>query len=74
MRLNGPEDGLDDALEIQRAVGSKLVFITGCKEPETITRIRTVGPTAILFMPIAGDQQLSQAPCASSGASRHSTA
>ena len=42
MRLRGDKDGVDAALVIHESVGSKVIFITGSKEPETMARIELV--------------------------------
>jgi AmiR/NasT family two-component response regulator len=57
MRLEGDKDGVDAALAIHESVGSKFIYITGSREPETLKRIETGFPTAILFKPLA-DRQL----------------
>jgi DNA-binding NarL/FixJ family response regulator len=53
VRLLGQGDGVDAALAIHATVGSKIVFITGSREPETITRIQLDHPSAVLFKPIS---------------------
>jgi DNA-binding NarL/FixJ family response regulator len=57
MRLRGEKDGVDAALEIHATVGSRLIFVTGSREPATMARIQTDHPSAVLFKPIS-DQQL----------------
>jgi DNA-binding NarL/FixJ family response regulator len=56
MRLKGHEDGVDAALAIHKAVGSKVIFITGSREPATMARIQEDHPAAVLFKPIYGRQ------------------
>lgn len=56
MRLKGQEDGVDAALAIHQAVGSKVIFITGSREPATMARIQEDHPAAVLFKPIYGRQ------------------
>lgn len=56
MRLKGQEDGVDAALAIHKAVGSKVIFITGSREPATMARIQEDHPAAVLFKPIYGRQ------------------
>ena len=56
VRLKGPEDGVDAALEIHRTVGSKVIFITGSREPATMARIQLDHPAGVLFKPIYGQQ------------------
>jgi DNA-binding NarL/FixJ family response regulator len=60
MRLRGEADGVDAALAIRDGVGSKVIFITGSREPFTTARIHTGHPAAILFKPVS-DQQLQAA-------------
>jgi len=60
VRLRGAQDGVDAALAIHESVGSKVIFITGSREPETIARIRSDHPTAVLFKPVS-DWQLETA-------------
>jgi two-component system, response regulator PdtaR len=52
MRLRGQGDGVDAALSIHATVGSKIIFITGSSEPETMKRIQLDHPSAVLFKPI----------------------
>ena len=54
MRLRGDGDGVDAALAIHRLVGSKVIFITGSREPSTIARIRLDHPMGLLFKPFSG--------------------
>ena len=56
MRLRGQGDGVDAALAIYETVGSKVIFITGSREPSTLARINTDHPSAILFKPISPHQ------------------
>jgi DNA-binding NarL/FixJ family response regulator len=60
MRLLGDKDGVDAALAIYETVGSKVIFITGSREPATIERIKLDHPAGVLFKPVS-DQQLSAA-------------
>jgi DNA-binding NarL/FixJ family response regulator len=53
MRLSGPKDGVDAALAIHDKVGSKVIFITGSREPATIERIYRDHPFAVLFKPVS---------------------
>jgi DNA-binding NarL/FixJ family response regulator len=57
VRLRGKEDGIDAALAIDGLVGSKIIFITGSKDPETLARIELFHPTTTLFKPVS-DRQL----------------
>lgn len=56
MRLQGDKDGVDAALAIHETVGSKLIFITGSREPATMARIQLDHPSAVLFKPISDTQ------------------
>jgi CheY-like chemotaxis protein len=53
MRLRGKKDGVDAALAIHASVGSKVVFITGSKEPDTMQRIQLDHPVAVLIKPVS---------------------
>jgi DNA-binding NarL/FixJ family response regulator len=53
MRLRGEKDGVDAALAIHEKVGSRVIFVTGSKEPSTVARIHLDHPWAILFKPIS---------------------
>jgi DNA-binding NarL/FixJ family response regulator len=57
MRLRGQKDGVDAALAIHEDVGSKVIFITGSREPATIERIALDHPAGVLFKPVS-DRQL----------------
>jgi DNA-binding NarL/FixJ family response regulator len=52
MRLRGKKDGVDAALAIHGSVGSKVIFITGSQEPQTLERIGLDHPTAVLIKPV----------------------
>jgi two-component system, response regulator PdtaR len=56
MRLWGKRDGVDAAIAIHNTVGSKVVFITGSREPATIERINGDHPFALLFKPVSNRQ------------------
>jgi CheY-like chemotaxis protein len=56
VRLKGEEDGVDAALAIHATTGSKVIFITGSREPATMARIELDHATAVLFKPIYGQQ------------------
>ena len=53
VRLIGEKDGVDAAMAIHDAVGSKVIFITGSNEPSTIARIEQDHPAAVLIKPVA---------------------
>jgi CheY-like chemotaxis protein len=57
MRLQGEQDGVEAALMIHALVGSKMIFVTGSREPATMARIQLDHPSAVLFKPIS-DRQL----------------
>jgi DNA-binding NarL/FixJ family response regulator len=56
MRLRGEKDGVDAALAIHEKVGSRVIFITGSREPATIDRIKLDHPWAVLFKPVSNRQ------------------
>ncbi len=56
VRLIGKKDGVDAALEVYERVGSRVIFLTGSREPATIDRINLDHPYAILFKPTTGNQ------------------
>ncbi|RYJ03809.1 MAG: response regulator [Acetobacteraceae bacterium] len=56
VRLQGQEDGIDAAKHIHHHVGSRVIFITGSREPDTVARIETDHPAAVLFKPITFEQ------------------
>jgi DNA-binding NarL/FixJ family response regulator len=60
VRLRGDADGVDAALAIRSLVGSKIIFITGSREPATLARMQIGQPAAILSKPVS-DQQLQAA-------------
>lgn len=57
MRLQGDKDGVDAAQVIHATVGSKIIFVTGSREPATMARIQLGHPAAVLFKPVS-DRQL----------------
>lgn len=56
MRLQGERDGVDASQAIHDQVGSKVIFITGSREPATLARIEGDHPAAVLFKPISESQ------------------
>ena len=60
VRLDGEKDGVDAAIAIHETVGSKVIFVTGSREPATMARIQLDHPAGVLFKPIS-DRQLRQA-------------
>ena len=60
VRLAGPGDGVDAALAIHETVGSKVIFVTGSREPATLERIQRDHPAGVLFKPVT-DRELRQA-------------
>jgi DNA-binding NarL/FixJ family response regulator len=56
LRLPGEGDGVDAAVAIHRNVGSKIIFITGSRDPESLERIARLHPAPVLFKPVAGSQ------------------
>jgi DNA-binding NarL/FixJ family response regulator len=57
VRLRGAEDGVDAAKAIHDSIGSKIIFITGSREQQTIDRLERDQAFATLFKPIS-DRQL----------------
>ena len=53
VRLQGDKDGVDAALAIQQTVGSKVIFITGSREPATAARMNLGPATTVLFKPVS---------------------
>jgi DNA-binding NarL/FixJ family response regulator len=53
MRLDGAKDGFDAAMAIHETVGSKVIFLTGSRDPRTVERIRLDHPSAILIKPVS---------------------
>lgn len=49
VRPGGAKDGGDAAQAIHDSIGSKVIFITGSREPKTIDRISQDHPFATLF-------------------------
>ena len=60
VRLAGDKDGVDAAIANHAGVGSKVIFVTGSREPQTMERIRLDHPAGVLFKPVT-DRQLRQA-------------
>ena len=56
MRLRGDKDGVDAAQAIHEQVGSRVIFITGSREPATMERINLDHPWAVLFKPVSHRQ------------------
>ena len=52
VRLSGTRDGVDAALDIHHSVGSRVIFVTGSREQETIDRINLDHAAATLFKPV----------------------
>ena len=60
VRLGSDKDGVDAAVAIHETVGSKVIFVTGSREPATMDRISLDHPAGVLFKPVS-DWQLRQA-------------
>jgi two-component system, response regulator PdtaR len=54
VRLKGIEDGVDASIAIHGAVGSKVIFVTGSREPANLKRIELDHAAAVLFKPLRG--------------------
>lgn len=53
VRMGGEKDGVDAACAIHDLVGSKVVFVTGSRDPATIERINQDHPSGVLFKPVS---------------------
>jgi DNA-binding NarL/FixJ family response regulator len=73
VRLKGQGDGVDASIAIHNAVGSKVIFITGSREPANLKRIAMDHAAAVLFKPVRG-HDLRVAVEAAIGAQRLGTA
>ena len=52
VRLRGEKDGVYVAEQIrERGLATKLIFVTGSQEPETLARIRKLNPDGVLSKP-----------------------
>jgi len=67
VRLRGKGDGVDAAIAIHFTVGSRVIFITGSREPATMDRIGMDHPSAVLFKPLFGRQLQSAIEAAMTG-------
>ena len=56
VRLAGDKDGVDAAIAIHATVGSKVIFVTGSREPQTMERIALDHPAGVLFKPVSEGQ------------------
>jgi len=56
VRLRGELDGVDAALAIHQSLGSRVIFVTGSSEPETLARIGLARSSAVLFKPVSNRQ------------------
>jgi two-component system, response regulator PdtaR len=56
VRLRGELDGVDAAIAIHESLPSKVIFITGSREPATMARIQLDNPAAVLFKPVSNLQ------------------
>lgn len=56
VRLQGERDGIQASEDISEQVGSKVIFITGSREPATLERIESHHPAAVLFKPVSEGQ------------------
>jgi CheY-like chemotaxis protein len=56
VRLKGIQDGVDASIAIHQAVGSKIIFVTGSREPANLKRIELDHAEAVLFKPLRGYQ------------------
>ncbi len=56
VRLIGEKDGVDAAIAIYDTVRSRVIFMTGSREPATMERIKFDHPYAVLFKPTTEHQ------------------
>lgn len=57
VRLRGTGDGVDAANVIERdSPGTRIVFVTGSREPETLRRIEADHPSGLLIKPVGPDE------------------
>lgn len=57
VRLKGQGDGVDAAQTIYaEELGARVIFVTGSREPQTVTRIQDDHPAALLIKPVAPDK------------------
>ncbi|MBI1198720.1 MAG: response regulator [Phenylobacterium sp.] len=68
VRLDGDKDGVDAAIAIHERVGSKVIFVTGSREPATMRRINLDHPAGVLFKPV-NERELGRAIDAALGSS-----
>jgi CheY-like chemotaxis protein len=52
VRLGGPRDGVDAAIEIHKHAAPEIFFITASGDPKTIERIHQDSPAGILVKPV----------------------
>jgi AmiR/NasT family two-component response regulator len=52
VRLDGPKDGVDAAIEICKTLNPRIIYVTGSSEPSTIAKINQDSPAAIIIKPI----------------------
>jgi two-component system, response regulator PdtaR len=53
VRLDSERDGVDAARDIHARMDSRVIFVTGSREQETMDRIADDHPAATLFKPIS---------------------
>ena len=56
VRLKGAADGINAAVAIHRAVGAKIIFISGSRDTETLERVARFHSAPVLFKPVKFDQ------------------
>jgi two-component system, response regulator PdtaR len=59
IRLKGPRDGVDAAIEIQHKFGLRCLFVSAHHDPATVTRAQPANPLGWVSKPFSG-QQLAQ--------------
>ncbi len=71
IRLNGPSDGIEAALEIRERYGVECIFVTANTDPDTLRRAQSIRPAGILQKPLSRSrlqEQLAQLRPGSGGA------
>lgn len=52
IRLNGPRDGIEAAIEIRDRYGVESIFVTANTDPDTLRRAQAIRPLGVLQKPL----------------------
>jgi CheY-like chemotaxis protein len=52
IRLSGPRDGIEAAVEIRDRYGVESIFVTANTDPDTLRRAQAIGPIGVLQKPL----------------------